>query len=59
MSPEQTPTGEGFEQKLSRLRTRIDLFPPEQQSHLRDLADAISREYRHLEDRKLSTHDSQ
>jgi hypothetical protein len=59
MSQEKTPTGEDFERKLIRLRTRIDLLPPEQRPHLDELADAISREHRHLEDRKLSNHDSQ
>ena len=56
---EKAPTGEDFHQKLVRLRTRIDLFPAEQRPHLIELADAISREHLHLEDRKLSTHDSQ
>jgi hypothetical protein len=48
MLQENTPTSEGFEQKLSRLRTRIDLLPPPQRSHLYELAEAISREQRHL-----------
>jgi len=48
MSHEKTPPGEAFAQKLIRLRTRIDLLPPEQRSHLYELADAISREHRHL-----------
>jgi hypothetical protein len=58
MSREKTATGESFEQKLIRLRTRIDLLPPEQRPHLVELADAVSREHRHLEDRKLSSHDA-
>ncbi len=59
MSQQRTPTGEDFAQKLIRLRTRIDLLPPEQRPHLVELADAISRERRHLQDRKRSPHDSQ
>ena len=43
MSQEKTPTGEGFEQKLNRLRMRIDLLPPEQRPHLVELADAYLR----------------
>jgi len=59
MSQDQTPTGEPFEQKLNRLRTRIDLLPPAQRPHLYELAEAISREHRHLQNRKRSTHDAQ
>ncbi len=51
MSPEKTD--EGFEQKPSRLRMRIDRLPPEQRPHLAELADAISRQHRHLEDKKV------
>ncbi len=58
MSPEQTSTDEDFEQKLGRLRTRIDRLPPEQRPHLYELADAIARQQRHLEDGKLSHHDT-
>ena len=58
MSRNKTPTGDDFEQKLIRLRMRIDLLPPERRSHLVELADALFREHRHLEDRKLN-HDSQ
>jgi len=59
MSPEKTTQDEGFEQKLHRLRLRIDQLPPEQRPHLYELADTIARQNRHLEDRKLSNYDSQ
>ena len=59
MFQEQTPPREGFEQRLVRLRTRIDLFPAKQRPHLIELADAISREHLHLKDKKRSPHDSQ
>ena len=59
MPQEETSVREDFDQKLTRLRTRIDVLPPEQRPHLYELADAISREHRCLEDRKLSAHDSQ
>jgi len=49
---EEMKRDDGFEQKLSRLRTRIDRLPPEQRPHLVELADAISRQHLHLEDKK-------
>ena len=58
MSQKDT-NGEGFEQKLNRLRTRIDRLPPEQRPHLHELADAIARQHRHFQDGKRSNHDSQ
>jgi hypothetical protein len=51
----ETPTDEAFEQKLIRLRARIDLLPAEQRPHLYDLADSLSRGYRHLQDRRRSS----
>jgi hypothetical protein len=59
MSHEDTPAGEGFEQKLTRLCTRIDLLPAEQRSHLHELAEAIARQHRQLHDRKPRNHVSQ
>ena len=58
MSQEMISPDEGFEQKLMRLRTRIDLLPAEQRPHLHKLADAVSREQLHLKERTRSTHDS-
>jgi hypothetical protein len=58
MPQEETSPGEGFVQKLSRLRTRIDHLPPEQRPHLYELADAIFRQHWDLEDRKSSKQDS-
>jgi hypothetical protein len=51
-------TDESFEQKLCRLRVRIDSLPPPQRSHLHELADAISHEHRHLQQRRMLSHDS-
>jgi hypothetical protein len=59
MLQERTPPGEDFQQKLIRLRARIDLLPPEQRPHLYELADAILRKQCTLEDGKLSNHDAQ
>ena len=52
MLPKEIMTAEDFEHKLNRLHARIDLLPPEQRPHLYELAEAILREHRHLEDRK-------
>ncbi len=59
MPQEKPRTHEGFEQKLNRLRTRIDRLPPEQRPHLIELADTIARQHGHLEARKRANHDSQ
>jgi hypothetical protein len=56
MSHEEIPAVEGFEQKLSRLRTRIDLLPAEQRSHLYELAETIAGEHQKLHDRKPPHH---
>jgi hypothetical protein len=58
MSQKDLSTDESFEQKLSRLRVRIDSLPPQQRSHLHELADAISREHRQLQQPRRSPHDS-
>ena len=49
-----TPVGEDFEQKLERLRMRIDLLPESHRTHLYELADTIKQQ--HLETKK---HDHQ
>ena len=59
MSQEETPSDEPFERKLARLRMRIDLLAPEQRPHLVELAEAISREYRQLQDERVSHHGSE
>jgi hypothetical protein len=58
MSQEETPASEAIEQKLSRLRMRIDRLPPEQRPHLVELADAIASHCRHLEESKTPSLDS-
>lgn len=45
---ERSPSREGFEQKLKKLRLKIDLLPAEQRPRLYDLADAVEREHRRL-----------
>ncbi len=50
MSPERELTSEDFEEKLSRLRMRIDQLPPEQRPHLVELADAIARQQLRLQE---------
>ena len=50
MSQEEgTPAGESFEQKLEKLRTRIDLLPESQRPHLYELADTIKQQRRQTE----------
>jgi hypothetical protein len=60
MFQEKTIGGEDedFEQKLHRLRARIDLFPPEHKPHLVELADAIGRAHRKAEEARPSHHGS-
>ena len=41
---EGKPAGESFEEKLDRLRMRIDLLPESQRPHLVELADTIKRQ---------------
>jgi hypothetical protein len=51
MSTDREASGDGgsFEEKLRRLRLKIDLLPEAQRPHLVDLADAIARQQRRLE----------
>jgi hypothetical protein len=51
MSHEESLTGESFEQKLNRLRIKIDSLPQSQRPHLIDLADAMTRQHRQLQTR--------
>ncbi len=39
---------ETFQQKLERLRLKIDLLPAEQRPHLFELADVIGRQHRRM-----------
>jgi len=41
---EGKPAGESFEQKLDKLRMRIDLLPESQRPHLYELADTIKQQ---------------
>lgn len=54
MSHEPVPPGDAFEAKLAALRARIDRLPPEQRPHLYDLADAIARHRRHVEEMRAA-----
>jgi len=46
MSPHNgKPVGEGFAEKLERLRMRIDLLPEPQRPHLHELADTIEQQH--------------
>jgi hypothetical protein len=48
--------GEDFEQKISRLRRRIDLLPPQERSHLQELAETIAGQHRRLHGREPHRH---
>ncbi len=58
MSPrEKPPAGVGLEQRLQKLRLRIDLLPSEQQPHLYELADAVEQQHRQLNNKDLRNND--
>ena len=42
---------ETFQQKLERLRMRIDLLPAKQRSHLHELADVVERQHQSMRQR--------
>jgi len=48
----QTEAGESFQQRLQRLRIKIDSLPETQRPHLSDLADAIAKQHRQLQAKK-------
>jgi hypothetical protein len=58
MSREEPLTGESFEQKLGKLRIKIDLLPESQRPHLADLAETIARQHRQLQHRTSHDHDA-
>ncbi len=59
MSEHERPTSdETFQQKLKRLRMRIDPPPEPHRPHLYDPGDTIPGQRGRLQDRKPSDHDS-
>ena len=59
MSEHERPKGdETFQEKLERLRMRIDLLPEAHRPHLYELADTIARQNRRLQNGKSRNHDS-
>jgi hypothetical protein len=55
----ESPNGDGgnFEEKLRRLRLKIDMLPEAQRPHLIELADVIAGQHRRLE-RVIHHHDA-
>jgi hypothetical protein len=45
----RTEAGESFQQRLQRLRIKIDSLPEAQRPHLVDLAETIARQHRQLQ----------
>ena len=56
MTAQDVKSSDTFESKLAALRARIDRLPPEQRPHLYDLADAIARQRREMEQMKGLVH---
>ena len=54
----QTEAGESFQQRLHRLRLKIDSLPETQRPHLIDLAETIARQHRQLQNRVSHHHDA-
>lgn len=54
----QTEAGESFQQRLQRLRLKIDSLPKTQRPHLVDLAETIARQHRQLQNRVSHNHDA-
>ena len=54
----QTEAGESFQQRLQRLRLKIDSLPKTQRPHLVELAETIVRQHRQLQDRVSHNHDA-
>jgi hypothetical protein len=54
----QTEAGESFQQRLQRLRLKIDSLPETQRPHLIDLAETIARQHRQLQNRVSHNHDA-
>ena len=49
---------EMFQQKLDRLRMKIDLLPEPHRPHLYELADTIAVQHRRIQNRKPHNHAS-
>ncbi len=61
MSTDREPlpeVGGSFQQRLQRLRIKIDPLPEAQRSHLVDLVETIARQRRHLQNRVSHHHDA-
>ena len=56
---DQRRKDEDFDQRLQRLRLKIDLLPPQQRPHLYELADAVAEHHRRSQSRKSRSHDAQ
>jgi hypothetical protein len=56
----ETPlqAGEGFQERLKRLRIKLDLLPEGQRPHLIDLAETIARQHQQLQNRVSQTRDA-
>ena len=55
---EQPQGGESFQQKLRRLRMKIDLLPETHRPYLHELADTIAAQHRKCQNRISRRHDS-
>ena len=54
----RTEAGESFEQKLTRLRWKIDFLPEEQRPHLHALAEVVEKQHQRLKHLEPHTHDA-
>ena len=55
---EKATTKESFQQRLDRLRWKIDLLPAEQRPHLFELAEVVEQQYRRLQKRESKSNDA-
>ena len=54
----QTEAGQTFEERLQRLRLKIDALPEAQRPHLVELAETLARQRRDLHSRVSHRHDA-
>ncbi len=54
----QSEASESFQQRLQRLRIKIDSLPEAQRPHLVNLAETIARQHRQLQNRVSLHHDA-
>jgi hypothetical protein len=54
----QAEVAESFQQKLQRLRLKIDSLPETQRPHLIDLAETIARQHRRLQNKVTQNQDA-